>query len=44
METLLVWADILHDEITGIVWYCAKNSGFFLPNCFRQSDENGVFS
>ena len=29
METLLAWADILHDETTGAVWYCAKNSGIF---------------
>ena len=27
MQTLLEWANILHDEITGIVWYYAKNSG-----------------
>ena len=36
METLLVWADILHDEITGIVWYCAKNSGFFYQIVFAR--------
>ena len=36
---------ILHDEISGVVWYCAKNSkNFTVQIFFYQSDENGVFS
>ena len=33
-ETLSECANMLHDEITGVVWYCAKNSGFFTVQFF----------
>ena len=41
--TLSEWADILHDENTGVVWYSAKNSGNFTIQIFHQSDENRLF-
>ena len=34
METLLEWAIILHDEISGVVWYCAKNAEIFPVQIF----------
>ena len=45
METVLEWANILHDKIKGVVWFCNKNSGIFtVQTFFHKSDENGVFS
>ena len=34
MEILLERANILHDEITGVVWYCAKNLRIFNVQIF----------
>ena len=34
METLLEWANILHDEITGVVCYCAKTPGILAVHIF----------
>ena len=34
METLLEWANILHDEITGVVWYYGKKSRIFTFQIF----------
>ena len=34
METLLEWANILHDEITCVVSYCANNSGILTVQIF----------
>ena len=28
------WANILYDEIRGVVWYCTKNLGIVLPSRF----------
>ena len=37
--------NILHNKITGIVRYSAKNPGIFNnPNFFDQGDETSVFS
>ena len=44
METLLAWADILHDETTGAVILCQKFTSFYSLNLIKQSDEIGVFS
>ena len=43
-ETLLEWANILHDEITGDVWYCDTNSGIFTGQIIFTSGENDVYS
>ena len=43
-DTLLGRAIILHDEITGVVWYSAKTQEFLPSRIFHHSDENIVFS
>ena len=42
-ETLSEWAiNILHDEITSIVWFSTKNSVIFSVQIFFNSDEKGA--
>ena len=43
-ETILERVNVLHDEITGVMWHSLKNSGIFFPSrVFPQSEEKVYF-